>query len=708
MARAGITWWTTLKAAYAVQIAKDGNVDNDIFGVKAANNQRVYIGWRPWAVSQEVLSSIYLNNVKIEIIPRTKTSTDNKGGIELDWIDKPYDANVSWENQPAYKYYWVTDYANILPDKGINTTNLLDENIRAVVKGQMHIRVSASQSTSPSSNMVVTLGRINDATSWAQPYYTVNYQYDEKAIGAAGSSGDDAKKCPYLIVCDPDRTTLYSDDASTRWYMTAWRSDATKTILSTLKWEYSTDVGKTWKTLYTESFATYGWNGLMNYGFLQGAWPTQYNGTALIKITLTDAAGYTCSWQKAYTVTARKPQIEWHYPNYDYVDLDSDVWASWNLLHTSATVVKSKIGYAPYNGKDLWDDSGAFWQYLPESTDMGSTVISPSQWGTTAFGRLRLSVEVTDSAGYTGSARTEIVARRKPVVTIAPKISVLNAPWLNVAISATYASGVIVKIDGAQMTDITMSPTTISNRYWDNAEPLSDGKHTLALEAYNGLYAGSTIVTQEIDIANAPGGAIALTAAAAGHTARLSWTATGTYTQYMIYRDGAKIATTTDTQYDDIYAPPSRHEYVVRGRQPNRHYTMSNAATATPSISGAVIAATDTGGAPEWLSLRLGTDVERAVSRSVVQDVTYTHYAGRDLPVAELSEYRDESYSGTVVLTDPADRARFEALLGHEVCYKRRGISTMGMMAAISSRHTRARYDAEYSFTIRAIDSEVR
>ena len=31
-----------------------------------------------------------------------------------------------------------------------------------------------------------------------------------------------------------------------------------------------------------------------------------------------------------------------------------------------------------------------------------------------------------------------------------------------------------------------------------------------------------------------------------------------------------------------------------------------------------------------------------------------------------------------------------------------------GMMAEMSSRHTRARYDAEYSFTIRAIDSEVR
>ena len=61
-----------------------------------------------------------------------------------------------------------------------------------------------------------------------------------------------------------------------------------------------------------------------------------------------------------------------------------------------------------------------------------------------------------------------------------------------------------------------------------------------------------------------------------------------------------------------------------------------------------------------------------------------------------------------MVLTDPDDRARFETLLGHEVCFKRRGISIIGMMAEMSSRHTRARYDAEYSFTIRAIDSEVR
>ena len=705
MARAGLIWHTTNKAAYSTQIA-ESNVDNDIFGIKSANKQEVYIGWYPWGVSQEILSSIYLDKVQIEVIPRTKTASDSTSGLRLEWISQPYSANVSWANRPSATSQWTTNYDNIVADKGINTINLLTQNVLAVVKSQMHLRVSPIYSDT--ANMVVTLGRVNDATSWAQPYYTVYYQYDERAIGAAGSSGDDAKKCPYLIVCDPDRTILYSDDDFTRWYMTAWRSNDTGTILSTLKWEYSTDAGSTWKTLHTENFASYGWNGLANYGFLQGAWPTQYNGTALIKITLTDAAGYTCSWQKAYTVTARRPRIEWHYPNYDYVDIDNDVLASWNILHTSANAVKSQIGYAPYNGKDLWDDSGTQWQYLPESTDTMGTTISPSQWGITAFGRLRLSVALTDSAGYTGIARTEIVARRKPFLTIAPKISVLNAPWLSVAMSSRYASGVIVKIDGAQMADITVSPMGTYGKYWYNVEPLSDGKHTLTLEAYNELYAGKTIVTQEINISNAPNGAIALTADAVGHMARLSWTATGTYTQYMIYRDGAKIATTTDTQYDDIYAPPSRHEYVVRGKQPDRHYALSNVATVTPSISGAVIAATDTGSALEWLSLRLGTDVERAVSRSVVQDVTYTHYAGRDLPVAELSEYRDESYSGTVVLTDPADRARFEALLGHEVCFKRRGISVMGMMAEISSRHTRARYDAEYSFTIRAIDAEVR
>lgn len=705
MARAGLIWHTTNKAAYSTQIA-ESNVDNDIFGIKSANKQEAYIGWNPWGVSQEILSSIYLDKVQIEVIPRTKTASDSTSGLRLEWISQPYSANVSWANRPSAASQWTTNYDNIVADKGINTINLLTQNVLAVVKSQMHLRVSPIYSDT--ANMIVTLGRVNDATSWAQPYYTVYYQYDERAIGTAGSSGDDAKKCPYLIVCDPDRTTLYSDDDFTRWYMTAWRSDDTGTILSTLKWEYSTDAGSTWKTLHTENFASYGWNGLANYGFLQGAWPTQYNGTALIKITLTDAAGYTCSWQKAYTVTARRPRIEWHYPNYDYVDIDNDVFASWDILHTSANAVKSQIGYAPYNGKDLWDDSGAQWQYLPESTDTMGTRISPSQWGTTAFGRLRLSVGLTDSAGYTGSARTEIVARRKPVVSIAPKISVLNAPWLSVAMSSTYASGVMVKIDGAQMADITVPPTLVSAKYWYNVEPLSDGKHTLALEAYNGLYAGKTVVTQEINILNVPNGTIALTAAAVGHTARLSWTATGTYAQYIIYRDGAKIATTTDTQYDDIYAPPSRHEYVVRGKQPDRYYTLSNAATVTPSISGAVIAATDTGSALEWVSLRLGTDVERAVSRSVVQDVTYTHYAGRDLPVAELSEYRDESYSGTVVLTDPDDRARFEALLGHEVCFKRRGISVTGMLAEISSRHTRAKYDAEYSFTIRAIDSEVR
>lgn len=705
MARAGLNWWTTIKAAYSTQIA-ESNVDNDIFGIKSANKQEVYIGWNPWGVSQEILSSIYLDKIKIEVIPRTKTASDSTSGLKLEWISQPYSAGVSWANRPSATSQWTTNYDSIVVDKGINTINLLSQNVLAVVKSQMHLRVSPIYSDT--ANMVVTLGRVNDATSWAQPYYTVYYQYDERAIGAAGSSGDDEKKCPYLIVCDPDRTTLYSDDVSTRWYMTAWRSNDTGTILSTLKWEYSTDAGSTWKTLYTDNLAAYGQNGLTNYGFLQDKWPTQYNGTALIKITLTDAAGYTCSWQKAYTVTARRPQIEWHYPNYDYVDIDNDVWASWNILHTSANAVKSQIGYAPYNGKDLWDDSGTQWQYLPESTDTMGTIISPSQWGTTAFGRLKLAVGLTDSAGYTGSARTEIVAKRAPQVSLATALSRLNTPWIVVAFSCVYASDVTLYVDDKELAHYTLTPTLSNQRSWRESNLLKDGKHVLTIKATNELYTGSATVMQEINIANTPDGEIALTATATGHAVSLSWTATGSHQLYVIYRDGIQIATLTDAQYTDVYASPSKHVYTVIGQQPNYNYTQSNAATATPSISGAVIAATDTGGALEWLSLRLGTDVERAVSRSVVQDVTYTHYAGRDLPVAELSEYRDESYSGTVVLTNPDDRARFEALLGHEVCYKRRGISVMGMMAEISSRHTRARYDAEYSFTIRAIDAEVR
>lgn len=705
MAKAGTIWYQTNWAAYSTQIA-ESNVDSNIFGVKAANKQEVYIGWRPWEISQDIWSSIYLNDVKIEVIPLTKSGGDSTSGLKMEWINEPYNSNVSWANRPNAASSSVTAYNNIAINKGINIVNLLSPNIAIVAKAQMHLRVSPSYYET--TNMIVTIGRIDDATSWARPYYTIHYQYDEQAIGTAGKSGDDASKCPYLIVCDPSRTTLYSDASSTRWYMTAYPSDDTKTILSTLKWEYSTDAGSTWQTLDVQDLASYGSRGLVNFGFLQNEWPTKYNGTALIKITLTDVAGYTCSWQKAYNVTAQKPQVEWTYPDYEYVNLDNDLWASWNILHSSANIIKSQIGYAPYNNKDLWDDDGVQWRYLPESTNNMGETITPTQWQTIAFGRLKLEVKLTDSANHVGSARTEIVAKRAPQVSLATALSRLNTPWIVVAFSCVYASDVTLYVDGKELAHYTLTPTQSNQRSWRESNLLKDGKHVLTIKATNGLYTGSATITQEIDIANTPDGEIALTATAAGHIVSLSWTATGSYQPYVIYRDGIQIATITDTQYTDVYASPSKHVYTVIGRQPNYNYTQSNAATATPSISGAVIAATDTGSALEWLSLRLGTDVERAVSRSVVQDVTYTHYAGRDLPVAELSEYRDESYSGTVVLTSPDDRARFEALLGHEVCFKRRGISVTGMMAELSSRHTRARYDAEYSFTIRAIDAEVR
>lgn len=707
-----MAWYTTNKALKSKQIAAR-NLDENIFGVKTENSQEIYLGF--YEYDDEFVESIDPVSLKFEYIPRTKNAEDTTGaGVAIETIIGYYNANVTWETRPASdasaELAASTQYASITPDvgsgftlNGVSGTDAASNKmlIRNILKGARHIRILPVGAES--TKMVVTIGKVGDPVQWAQPYYTVSWNNISAAQGVQASNdapelaiygvNGEVKSASKLL------TGLTPTLRGNRLVYGAVKNSTTQQALAQLKIEYSSDGGQIWQKANESEVPQNGIIGRVIYFKL----PQTVKGNVELKVTLTDVNGKYSYWQKTLNAYSPAPYITIVSPSYEYVNADNGITFKWNFeSDVGATQKGCRITNRPL------ERQGA--QLVFNSMDYTSqqVTVNPINFS----GKQRINIGVYASDNQYNETYTDIVVLKSPTLGTLnattkplPRVRITSSDAvtyeLNVDNGALYQNS-IVRVDDTQP-PYDFYPNTI----------LPDGKHTFSARARNKLGMSGTWQSVEVTTVNTPGAAITLSCAASGHKATLSWTTTGTYDSYRIYRDGKEIGRTESTQYMDEYAAPTTHTYTVYGIMmaadgSGGDYTLSNAATAALKISGAVIAATDTGSALEWLSLRLGTDAERAVSRSVVQDVTYTHYAGRDLPVAELSEYRDESYSGTVVLTDPADRTRFEALLGHEVCYKRRGISVMGMMAEMSSRHTRARYDAEYSFTIRAIDAEVR
>ena len=688
-----MSWWTTFRADYSKQIAQR-NIDASIFGVKTANNQEIYIGWAPRI--NEWFEGRNLFKLAFEYIPRAKSAASTAGAkVAIEIIPSPYNASVEWSSRPTeVTYTYITDYDAITPDKGVGFTLTDAATIKALMQNKAHVRIRAIGDATNDATVVV--GRVNDATTWARPYYTVSYDIIPLALGTKET--DDA---PELAIFNWDKITLRPGAYSFVKYG-AVKGGANVDLLELITY-VSYDKGASWNWAWSTDPLVTDYN---SFSFAYYDNRTDAT-TATVKFVLLDKNRRACHWQREYAVqpSTERPSVKITRPDEKYINVSQRnpltiAWYMQSPINATQARWAIYIGDPPRN-----DGINGYTQLIAKQSTATAYSFVPK-----FEGKRKIKLEVADSNGERNEDEVEIVVIKTPTLQIT--VPAEARPICTVKVQSDADNGIWeLKLNDKTIAQMLPIASDGSGQY--RIEFMPSGRQSLYARTISksGIY--STWARATVNVINTVGPEINLNVVVDAHKAILKWTTDGAYRIYWIYRDGKEIGRTASTQYTDEYAAPTTHTYTVYGIMMTADgsggdYTLSNAVTAALKISGAVIAATDTGGALEWLSLRLGTDVERAVSRSVVQDVTYTHYAGRDLPVAELSEYRDESYSGTVVLTSPDDRARFEALLGHEVCYKRRGISVTGMMAELSSRHTRARYDAEYSFTIRAIDSEVR
>jgi hypothetical protein len=193
--------------------------------------------------------------------------------------------------------------------------------------------------------------------------------------------------------------------------------------------------------------------------------------------------------------------------------------------------------------------------------------------------------------------------------------------------------------------------------------PLADGAHTAAVEVQNEYGQWSQPAQTDFSVTNVPGTGITLSASV-GVDAQLSWTAGSNSGNYMIYRDGERIAHASAQSFTDRVVLGA-HTWYVLEKLPGGYYTKSNAVVKTCAICCPQIAPLSGG---PWVAVDAARDPVVKVHHA--RERALTHYRGLRLPVVEWGSFEDESITINAVFECEERAARFRELFGQTVIIK--------------------------------------
>lgn len=242
---------------------------------------------------------------------------------------------------------------------------------------------------------------------------------------------------------------------------------------------------------------------------------------------------------------------------------------------------------------------------------------------------------------------------------------------------------------GQQAYEVMLNGVTIERKYstashYQYDGYLEPGTYTIQVRIQNQYSLWSDWGTLILTVTNTEGPAIALTAKG-DNDVTLSWTGANGYSKYIVYRNGVKVAETTEKRFVDHFAL-GKVLYQVRGVYADSgNYTLSNEASRTVSVDTILIAAVD---APEWLRLDKSTATLRASYIQDIRSITYTHYVGSQLPHAEIGEAVSKAYDLDCAwkVEDTEQIQAFEKLIGKVVCIKTHtGRRIVGVLGAASA-----------------------
>lgn len=174
----------------------------------------------------------------------------------------------------------------------------------------------------------------------------------------------------------------------------------------------------------------------------------------------------------------------------------------------------------------------------------------------------------------------------------------------------------------------------------------SDGELQITVAIENRFGVWSDEATTAVIIQNTPSGNISLNGSVADYGAALSWRTDSTFKAFYVFRDGAAIASVTDTAYID-YGICGESAYWIMGVTENGNYTESETLNLYSAPEHAIIAAVDSG---DWIELRVNRGGMPEITETHMEDISYQYYSGRMYPVAYSSVFRErtKTFSFTV------------------------------------------------------------
>lgn len=236
-----------------------------------------------------------------------------------------------------------------------------------------------------------------------------------------------------------------------------------------------------------------------------------------------------------------------------------------------------------------------------------------------------------------------------------------------------------------------------SEKTWRCPIYLDDGAHTFRVRSQNNYGLWSEWGSATFTVSHSPYVAKVTLVVDADHRAELSWSYAGSWTEFVIYRNGVAIAKTTDYSYTDDYSVGTvRYQVRACASDGTYNYSLSNEVTVSVMPETVMLSALGSG---KWLFLKLSTAQHRTNTIKASRAFSLTHLSGRKFPEAELTEFCDRSISVSYATDDEAEKAALEALMGSPVCLKTPGGKmVIGILDTLSE--TESMFYSSYSFAV--------
>lgn len=347
--------------------------------------------------------------------------------------------------------------------------------------------------------------------------------------------------------------------------------------------------------------------------------------------------------------------------------IDGSVVNTFSWSHIIST------GTAPTRSDLQKSINGTTWAALATVTGSDTTTTIAANTFTSGQWYWRVRTYNTDNVAGAWSDAVSFISVASPVLQ---GVSATQTPRPTVSWQCSDQQGYQVKI-GSYDSGVRFG--TAQNFKYPGY--LADGTYTVKVRVVNQYGLWSAWQTASCTVSNTAGTEITLLASHSDAVANLSWSTTGTYSAFILYRNNVPIYKGTDTHYTDNLALNSV-SYKVRGvTTGSDNYTLSNVVDAELIVDCMMIADINSF---NWMRLDKSTSSSSEINLSHSSSSIVEHISGAEYPVLEMSEYKDKILSGKAAFTDMTEAKAFSNLNGKCVVVKTpKGDMVVGLLSAV-------------------------